>query len=273
MKAVSDLLIHFLGRDVKSNPGAQTEIFKKIIEEGLRCSKIETKFSFYGTVMNYAVCFTDTPLSLCDEHTAIYGKFGIGFRKSYVKNLGGNPARYFIDYTPTETNDDQIIENRGLLYYNLCERFQAILGLKKRVEELGMDGLYDQHGELVYSKEQIEAFCSNFIQMLSFEKPTGDLGPARDETDSIDEYYKEREWRIVPFLGSFISGKAIINEQEQIHYRFTRNDCELLIVPNDETRIAISEWLHLLKEKDDPRLKEFGKNPPPILIYDDLNRF
>ena len=93
MPAIADNLIHFLGRQHKGSPRKQFEIFKAIVQNGLRCSKIQIKFGEAGVVHNEAICFTDIPLSHCDEHTAIYGKFGIGFKKSFVKRKGGNPAR------------------------------------------------------------------------------------------------------------------------------------------------------------------------------------
>ena len=83
MKAISDNLIHFLGREYKDSPYRQLEVFKEIIEKGLRLSNIETVFGATGLVLNQGVCFTDIPLNFCDEQTAVYGKFGIAHRFSW----------------------------------------------------------------------------------------------------------------------------------------------------------------------------------------------
>jgi hypothetical protein len=103
LQAISDNLIHFLGKQYKGSPNEQFGIFKSIINLGLRFKKTPIKFGDSGSVDNHIVCFTDIPLSLCDEHAANYGKFGIGFKKSSIKKCGGHPVRYFIDYLPVET--------------------------------------------------------------------------------------------------------------------------------------------------------------------------
>lgn len=50
--------------------------------------KTPIKFGESAVVYGQTVCFTDLPLTYCDEHTAIYGKFGIGFKKSFIKTTG-----------------------------------------------------------------------------------------------------------------------------------------------------------------------------------------
>src|SRR5271157_3232183 len=106
MAAISDNLIHFLARNDKESPDKQLEVFKLIIQNGLRSSPVMIKFSQGKSIYNDIVCFTDIPLRDCLEHTGVYGKFGIGFKKSYVKRCGGNPARYFLDYMPGRLPSD-----------------------------------------------------------------------------------------------------------------------------------------------------------------------
>lgn len=164
MKAISDILIHFLGRSDKENPQKQFNIFKLIIENGLRCSPINTSFSSAGKVTNYAICFTDMPLNFCDEHTSVYGKFGIGFTKSFVKNVGGNPARYFVDYNTSWVQEDIEVEGRGLLYANLTCMFQMLLSLTDKIKEPSFDGFYDQNGQQLYSRDEIDDFTAYLQQ-------------------------------------------------------------------------------------------------------------
>src|SRR3990167_3840013 len=134
MSAISDNLIHFLARNDKQSPGEQFKIFTKIIENGLRTSPISIKFSDGARVFNQVICFTDIPLQECNEHTSNYGKFGIGFKKAYVKNVGGNPARYFVDYMPGSTGVSKPgnWESRGGLYMNLCHVHKVMMKINQR---------------------------------------------------------------------------------------------------------------------------------------------
>lgn len=163
MPVVSDNLIHFLARAHRESPEQQFTIFKAIIETGLRTGKIAIKFTEGGQIFNQAVCFTDIPLSECDEHTAIYGKFGIGFKKSYVKGCGGNPARYFVNYLPGETMDTRFVENRGQLYLNLCKHFNLLHNLQKTHSSNSHFALHDENGNEVLSHEAIDDMVKNTI--------------------------------------------------------------------------------------------------------------
>ncbi|MHB1024740.1 MAG: abortive infection system antitoxin AbiGi family protein [Desulfobacteria bacterium] len=273
MPAIADNLIHFLGRLHKESPHKQLEIFKSIIHKGLRCGKIQIKFSEGAAVHNQVVCFSDIPLSLCDEHAAIYGKFGIGFKKSFVKKHGGNPARYFVDYLPGETLDDTRIENRGLLYMNLCRHFKLIKQLRDTLRADANYALYDVKGNEIYSHKMLDSWSSEQLAALSFEKETGDLGPARDETKDTDLYYKEREWRLVPFNANITSGSVEIDSNGLYQYKFKRIDVNVVVTPNDEIRNEVLRFLIALESEKDTRLKEFGENPLPVITYDDLHKW
>ncbi len=52
MQAISDNLIHFLGRNYRDRPIEQFEIFKSILEKGLMCAKIETNLNTGGLIFN-----------------------------------------------------------------------------------------------------------------------------------------------------------------------------------------------------------------------------
>jgi hypothetical protein len=269
MRAISELLVHFLGKDFKNEPNKQFEIFQSIINDGLRCSKIDVKFGFEGCIYGSAVCFTDIPLNFCDEHTAFYGKFGIAFTKAFVKDAGGNPAHYFVDYAPSMTNREDIVENRGLLYMTATNLFKNLLTMSKELQGEEFKGLYDHESRMIYTKDEFESFANHLQQFLTFMKPMGDLGPARDGSDQIDQYYKEREWRIVPYVGSIMSGRAVISPEDHIHYKFKRRDVKLIIVPNNEIRKKVIEWFAMYEIDDE----EYAEDPPPVLVYDDLSSF
>ncbi len=274
MTVISDNLIHFLARAEKDNPNKQLKIFKEIIEKGLRTSKMQIKFGDSGSVHNQVICFTDIPLRECNEHTSIYGKFGIGFKKSYIKNAGGNPARYFIDYTPSHTGTESYVESRGALYFNLCGLIDIFNTLHEYLENKPGLTLFDNEGNTVFSNEKLEDLKSILEFILSFEKEMGDLGPARDETKEIDLYYKEREWRLVPSIFTNISCTAKPSTDGQSsEYKFHRKAVNVIVVPNEEIRTSVLEYFLSLRASGDTRLKEFGENILPIISYDDLHKW
>jgi hypothetical protein len=272
MQAIVDNLIHFLGRQHQDSPSKQLEIFKSILYRGLRCGEIQIKFGDGGVVRNQVVCFTDIPLSLCDEQAAIYGKFGIGFKKSFVKKSGGNPARYFINYLPGQISAKNIFENRGLLYVCLCYQFKILKQVSDRFNNDPLFAICDQEGKEIFKHDDLKQWIGQQLSIFSFEKETGELGPARDETRQIDVYYKEREWRLVPFQAAIDSG-AVKLDNSVAYYEFTRNDINMVVTPNDDMRTEVLRYMLGLEKETDERLKEFSVNPVPVVTYNDLQKW
>ncbi|MDV6346586.1 abortive infection system antitoxin AbiGi family protein [Nitrosomonas sp. Is35] len=228
MSIISDNLIHFLARSTKDNPLRQLEVCTQIFEQGLRTSVMQVKFPDGSFVFNQVICFTDIPLKECDDHTSIYGKFGIGFKKSFVKNAGGNPARYFVDYATGSHNN----ERRGVPYLNLWEQFKFVMALRNQLANDSEFKLLNKDGEVVFTTEMLNQYVSSAIYAFSFDKEMGDLGPARDETKEIDLYYKEREWRLVPSAVDLQLG--IVDEiSNEAYYKFNRSDVNMVVVPNE----------------------------------------
>ncbi len=274
MDPISDNLIHFLGRSKMGSPREQFEIFKSIINNGLRTGKTRIEFPGTGLITNKIVCFTDLPLRYCDRHSAIYGKFGIGFKKSFVKNAGGNPAMYFVNATPSETNDSSLIESRGAaaLHFGQIQKF--IVDLKNAKADSRTPKLVDENNEVLKSPEELDVLESSIIYALSFLKEIGDLGPARDESPDIDVFYHEREWRLVPSKLDLINNGVEFDPVAEIgHYKFKCSDLNMIIVPNDDLVNDVSEFLKSLKDNEDSRLMEFSHNMPPILSYDQLQKW
>lgn len=273
MDTISDNLIHFLGRTHIQSPSKQFEIFTSIIENGLRTGNISVAFPASGVIHNSIVCFTDLPLKFCDRHTALYGKFGIGFKKSYIKNVGGNPAMYFVDHSPTETNDATLIETRGIAGLNFGAIQRFILKLSKQVN-LSKETSMISEGEVIITNEELVDLQSSCLYALSFLKEIGDLGVARDESEDIDPYYKEREWRLVPSKGNEIN-KTIVFDKEKntCHYKFNRKDVNCIIVPDIDMRKKVNNYLNSFGKDEQQHLKEFTEDPPPVFVYDDLRRW
>ncbi|WMJ09133.1 abortive infection system antitoxin AbiGi family protein [Nitrosomonas sp. sh817] len=268
MSIISDNLIHFLARSAKDNPLRQLEVCTQIFEQGLRTSVMQVKFPDGSFVFNQVICFTDIPLKECDDHTSIYGKFGIGFKKSFVKNAGGNPARYFVDYATGNHNN----ERRGVPYLNLWEQFKFVMALRNQLVNDSEFKLLNKDGEVVFTTEMLNQYVSSAIYAFSFDKEMGDLGPARDETKEIDLYYKEREWRLVPSAVDLQLG--IVNEiSNEAYYKFNRSDVNMVVVPNEDIRIKLLNYFLNIPNDSEERLVQFKENPLPIIHYDDLQKW
>lgn len=274
MSAISDNLIHFLARSHKDSPQRQFGVFRSIIETGLRTGEVQIKLPDGSSVFNSIICFTDIPLRECSEHVAVYGKFGIGFRKSYVKNVGGNPARYFLDYVPGQLQGSQSIESRGAAFFHLWRQFvflQKVNGLLAADPTLE---LRNKAGEVVFGPSELAELAAAMLFTFAFDKEMGDLGRARDESKEIDLYYKEREWRLVPSRFNEIAG--VVQKRDDsggLYYMFDRNDVNMIVVPNEEVRLQVLEYLLSHRGSADARLRSFGIDPPPVISYDDLNRW
>lgn len=239
---------------------------------GLKCSRENIEFGEAGGVFNYIACFTDIPLRECNEHTSIYGKFGIGFKKSFIKNHGGNPARYYVDSYPILMNNNEFLNPRGLVNYSLTEHVKITKKISDSMSENPKVVL--ENGTDLISSQELRKWIKSQIKLLSFEKGIGDLGVARDDTDNIDVYYKEREWRLIAderLLNSHhLEGEI---ENSEFYFKFSRNDINMIVVPNNEIRIAVGKHLEQFKDSDDARLREFSENPISILNYDDLHKW
>ncbi len=263
MKVISDNLIHFLGKG--KSPEEQLEIFKSIITDGLRLKKTEIKFGNSGSIHNSIVCFTDIPLSLCDDHTENYGKFGIGFKKSSIKRDGGHPARYFIDSFP---NDNYKNDFRWSMQNNLVKQIGMIL----KLDNLKNTELFDNKGNKVLEKDFLDEWLTTQKTVLSFEQKTRELGPEKDKNEDGDKYFKEREWRLIPLNGTRFNSKKIKKVDEDHYYDFQRDDVNIIITPKEKIRIQVVNFLNSL-DKRNSRLKEFSENPLPVIAYDNLQNW
>ena len=90
------------------------------LQNGFHCGthyeKLPLKNDGYRVPM---ACFCDIPLSLIKEHFDWYGKYGIGIKRSYARELGVKPIWYI-------TSEDQfvklLVKNRKLTDYEKIGR-------------------------------------------------------------------------------------------------------------------------------------------------------
>lgn len=263
MNAVSETLFHFIDRVHRNEPAHQLEVFKSIMENGLKFSDVvvnhlEAKFS------NKGICFTDIPLSLSDEHTESYGKFGIGFSREFVKNKGGNPVFYFVNWNDirSATNPDSL---RGILSDNLKTVAKFCLAISNLEKEHGSIILRDKNGKDIEYKDDLLA--NHMRQLFSMFKEIGDLGPASDYTRRKDVYYLEREWRIISYA---LHGDNTISTKigNDIFLKIKQSDIRIITVPNEDTRKAV---LNYFEERKQSNPSDVDKQyVPSVIIYDEL---
>ena len=263
MNAVSDTLFHFLDRAHENEPEKQFDTFTSIIKKGLLFSSISENLGS-TTFANTGICFTDIPLGMSEEHTKVYGKFGIGFKKEFVKNMGGNPAFYFDDWNYVNSFSENKLRGQ------FTDAIKEVAKLTLYLSEM------EKNGEKVNTRFRGNPIClttyaNPLRQVLSNLKSCGDLGPASDNTNRNDAYYKEREWRILYFLkhkelgyvngeGRRIEGKGYI---EKIYLKINPSkDIRIIVTPNEDIRKKVINFF----------LKDGDSFIPTIINYDDFSK-
>ncbi len=223
---VSKELTHFVGRG--RDPAEQYHLLVEILRSGKLMPKLPFDADQLGTrglyvrrgdqpfqdvYTAYAVCFCDIPLADLGLHMEKYSQFGLSFLKSFLVKCGANPVFYIAensivdDYGTTSTRL-QLFENMiksyakaelflvALLpYYELFEsetltsnKLPKSSELRKRLMDLAdrlpSDDIQQEIAMLPWNLAKW-VFC--FLKF--FDAGKSDTHP--------DNYYMEREWRII----------------------------------------------------------------------------
>ena len=71
------------------------ENLESILHDGLRYSWIAEKLPTRGVgYLLQSICFCNIPLSMIEEHTDWYGRYAIGFKRSFLREKGASPVFY-----------------------------------------------------------------------------------------------------------------------------------------------------------------------------------
>ena len=210
---VSNELVHWTGRG-KSNEHAFSILRTICDEESLRLSYCPTYVHPDFQQKPEMVCFTDIPLKHSHEHCNIFGKFGIGFKKSTMIRYGANPVLY----------------TTGMHF----DRIKHINSFLKRMKDLEKDREWRAEMEpYTFTEDETVALreVTEFLQEYSYKN--------RDEEDYVT--YHQREWRVafssLPFAGGGMSqlpgmsGIYIRNESPHKILKFSPDDVEFIVVP------------------------------------------
>ena len=176
------------------------------------------------------VCFCDIPTADLGIHVGKYSPFGLSFSKDFIVRQGGCPVFYIPIQTatrvPKDASPEELIrllqEGRpNALYENISkgeyldrmmgEYFALIQMFKKWImEKRRTPGVPDEHKRLM----ELERFLNfHIFSYIKFYDHT-----YADDHD--DNYYLEREWRVVGNVNFTIEDIATIFMRQPFAKRF-----------------------------------------------------
>lgn len=128
-------------------------------------------------------CFADIPINDLSLHMEKYSNFGLAFKKDFLVEKGANPVFYLAtNGMVSEENQKQTREK--YFKQNIRKYFSHIQNIKQEIKENGTE-------KELHTIEQIDTLLVKHI--FAYLKPFD-----ASKTDADEEnYYLEREWRIV----------------------------------------------------------------------------
>ena len=225
---ISDELTHFIGKNIDSDKD-QYNLLVDILNSGwlTHAPHEQTEKDSGGLTLSrhsqlsenlmYSpeiICFCDIPIEDLGLHISKYSRFGIGFNKSFLIEKGVNPVFYIskdskIKYWPdadkpndilklyrSEFYDDMIDNYHGfvkdiMIYFkDLFYHSSDVIGSK--AEQNKIRKFQDQVMKLEYF---LDFHIFSYLKFFDNSKSEGDH----------DNYYMEREWRMIGNLQFNIS--------------------------------------------------------------------
>lgn len=224
MEYISNKLCHFVGGALQTDKD-RFELLVKIIKGGrLLANKqnldkpgIHLNNKYKGDRVGEVyekidcVCFCDIPDNALDIHTRKYGKCGIGFDKHYLTTKGARPVKYIPMNCDIKDISPTVTPKNPKEYFNVLAQENANLYTFLTIVDLFHP--FSKVLEEIKSSPcaQMIKFCNVdaikdgkfrqllFAQMMAFTKIIA-YTKLFDETLSQDDennYYMEREWRIL----------------------------------------------------------------------------
>lgn len=211
---ISSELTHFVGRKNKSTKEKQYKVLVKILREGLLTPthKDPERAGYLATFLNgqisnnrmfnpenthvkntFVICFCDIPVVDQYIHMSKYGQFGISFRKEFLIQQGANPVFYIAKNSKINVSEIASTAIRttsradyfnGMfpMYHSLFDELRALIN---------QYALPKQRAVTIKKLAEIDLFLK--LYTFSFLKFFDD---AKNDDDH-ENYYMEREWRIV----------------------------------------------------------------------------
>ena len=227
LEYISNKLCHFVGRALQTDED-RFELLVKIVKGGKLFAnmlnpdnpEVLLNFRYIGQRAGEVyekidcVCFCDIPDNALDIHTRKYGRFGIGFNKHYLATKGAHPVMYIpMNCDIKEISSTELPKN-PIDYFNvLSKEYTTMSYFLSMVNQfypyttaLGNFKLSDlapyinlMNTDVVNAIQNNKSHQMLFSQMIAI---TGLMSYIKlfDETLSQDDennYYMEREWRIL----------------------------------------------------------------------------
>ena len=233
---VSKELTHFVGQQLREE-GIKKEEFEekqynlllKILTDGeLRSSTpdkgelrihLTARMSDNKMYIHHTVCFCDIPVNDLDIHMKKYSRFGLSFLKSFLVQKGASPVFYIAKNSIINTGN---LKNRSDYFDEMiseCQKFLNQMIIHKNVDmELESKKWFNLW-------EFLNRFVFSFMKFFDDKKPD----------DSEDNYYMEREWRIVGDLDFELNDVYRVILPERFAERFRKD------MPNYMRQITFAE--------------------------------
>lgn len=213
---ISKELVHFVGRKMK--PSDQFDLFLKILSEGWIthaphnpniCGNLTVTEGVFSDNEMYApeiTCFADIPVADLAIHQKKYGSIGMSFSKSFISDSGGAPVTYLPRSSFKRIKDPSAlrefiglgIENyfesvpRAEYFDRMVGECREILDIFLEMNQLGVDipgdfGNPDLRNRIYDLKRFLDFHIFSYIKFFNQE----------EAEDHPENYYFEREWRVV----------------------------------------------------------------------------
>lgn len=186
---VSRELTHFVGKDLDHDKDKQLELLVKIVKTGLLGRRASAKGAAQS--LNYAytrpfeldngellgvptVCFCDIPVADFSLHVRKYSEFGIAFPKEFLVKQGASPVFYLAENSKYTYGGSTF--HLGNEYVHMLDRLVESLEEAQK----GNPDIFDLKRFLL-------------LRVLSYLKAFDSSLPE----DAPDNYYMEREWRVI----------------------------------------------------------------------------
>lgn len=192
------------------------------------------------------VCFCDLPSSLLNEHTKLYGNYGVSLSKHWGIRNGINPVMYVTD------SDAQVMR-----YYR---KIQEVIINQKFINFIARNN--NHYGKKV--EKIVEDFFYKVLSMSAYMK-------AYEDKKSKKRFYDEREWRylyidkslelIYQIYVSDMHNFNLIKRNEVLQnspLKFEINDLQNIFLTSKEEKCQLVDFLinHEMYKKEKEKLEK-----------------
>ncbi len=202
---ISDELTHFAGKEKKTHD-EQYEVLSNILRSK-ELASTTIKFKPHGLLVNpngklsknnqytfNTVCFCDIPLGDIEIHIKKYSPFGLSFKKDFIVSNGGSP----VYYVPKNSTVNHYVLGSNKLYDTKADYFDEMY-------RVCMDLVDPFKYKIAHeSQENAEQKFTTPLNLLTFFgfHIFGHIKffDHRLKDDDPENYYFEREWRILGSL-------------------------------------------------------------------------